>query len=769
MDNEFDLKLEKIFESIQEIAKVAVDITPSIARVLREKPISQEFLNFLRQASNATRDALQADLPSPSNCLSKSESPATISIPLVELARLKSESVEFIKKTQKASKVLQKILTNFGELEEMLKSGKNVEICMEKIELDKRYIQKRCSFLKFECATPQYLPNLDHSPQYDSSTIITSSENEYFKYLEVQICMLQNKATSLIKAGGITTEVLASIDEEIRKNYEFDEAKPLETQFFKSFQRETSEIYHKFLRKIDFLSESLIKLKSTSNKAKVHLLEKISQLQSEKSQSDSLISEYKTTISNYELQIALLKAPALPHEVIVDLSSCDIVNQEIEIMQKNYEDILFMNMQLKAELLNNEGELTKLRKMENDLQKIQDKCDFFEKVNKELTKKNDDSEDSLDLDCNNIKDAIEIQELRAALRSVSERYEQEKETILRDCEESRQDIETQMFRLHNEKAYIEVKFKDTEKFLADVVKEREKQEGNIASLRNEIERLKDAKLVENVNKISYSRRGSDDNLVSASGDFDLTESLDKFAAVNSDDLLEILQEEINEIVSEVLKNNLLPINFIENIEILKEIVGTLARVKKLLDSEIGLAGSAGSKTIDGRLLEVLNMLKMKIAVLEQDRTEQAKRNEELSKHEHFEVRTEPSPRMSSPRLLGTNSSLESSIFIKKQLQMEKSRVIEKKHEIHLHKEQIAYLKKNVRDLQIELERVSELDLSHVKQIWLSLGKEIPILNATAESLIEVFMKMLGFSQNDIASCSVERKGKKSKSKFGIFG
>ena len=375
------------------------------------------------------------------------------------------------------------------------------------------------------------------------------------------------------------------------------------------------------------------------------------------------------------------------------------------------------------------------------------------------SKKQADSDDSLDLDFGNIKDAIEIQELRAALRSISERYEQEKDTILRDCEESRQDMDTQMFRLRNEKAYIEVKFRDMEKLLSDIIREKEKQDGIILNLRKDIERLKDARTSDLNRKGEFSRHGSDDIFMSASGDFDLTESVDKFGPVNPNDLYELLQEEINDLATEIINCEILPQQSKSSKDIIYKLIDVNKRIKDLITGELGHIDT--NKDLDVILLDIFNNFKQKISSIEIDK---AKIIDEYARAERIEAQTEPSPRMSSP-----DSSFESNFLIKRQLQMEKLRTTEKKHEIHLHKEQISYLKLNIRELQAELDRAIKMDIIHLRELWCNICKEIPLLIDNAEDMLEVFMKMLGFNSKEIVCLNKERKAKKPKSKYGIFG
>ncbi|OMJ93991.1 hypothetical protein SteCoe_2905 [Stentor coeruleus] len=620
---------------------------------------------------------------------------------------------------------------------------------------------------------------------HESSTILKVNESEYIRCLELQNSLLKSKISKIVKLSGISEDFLLAADKEITEESIYEEMKSLELECLKSFEKRLSLIFSSLDSKINAVSEKVLKnlIKTQSVKQKFRKIlqdyknvEKIlteKNLELEKNYSSQafenkileaykLIECLKTELKNAKNEIITPTVTIYIQDLELNEKSEEDKTKQEEIMQKNYEDLILLNMQLKSDLLSNEGNLTKFRQLEDEVRILQEKCEFLEKVNKELTSKKNDSDDSLDLDCSNIKEMIEIQELRAALRSISEKYEQEKETILRDCGEARQDIETQMFRLRNEKAYIEVKFKDNERQLSDINREKERLEGTISLLKKEIEKLKDCKIPEGPPRSSFSRYGSSELLhFSNSGDFELTESVDKFAAVNSNDIHEMLIEEINDMALRIKDNLMSNTENMSSKDVIYKFIDMGLKIKKLITHEV--IPGAIIKDLSETLAEILSKYKIKIGILEQEKAEKDKRIEEFCRYERLEIQTEPSPRMSTPAM-----SSDSNYFMKRQLQMEKSRVYEKKHEIHLHKEQISYLKQNVRDLQAEVDRLSKMDIGHLKEFWWNLGKEIPILQGNAEDMVEVFSKMLGYNSKEICGMNAERKNKKSKIKFGFF-
>jgi hypothetical protein len=343
---------------------------------------------------------------------------------------------------------------------------------------------------------------------------------------------------------------------------------------------------------------------------------------------------------------------------------------------------------------------------------------------------------------------------------MSERYEQEKENLIKDIIESRQDMETQIFRLQNEKNYTDVKLKEAEKQINDMNREKERLESILLNTKKEVERLKDCKTIDS--RTPGSRRGSSE--LQGSGDFELTESIDKFA-VNSNDLYEVLQEELNEIVFKLQENGLMQDEG-STVQILRKSSQVLVSIKDFLmqvsKEKIDLNDIPNSLSqLFSSMSQELSSLSRCLQLNHNEILEKEKKIQELLKAEHFEIRTEPSPRSSTP-------GFELSSSIKHQLQLEKSKLISKKHEIRLHKEQIAALKQNIRDLQGEIENSCKVDLSSLKDLWWAVGKEIPLLTKNTEDLIETFMRKLGFNHKDFALMVNERKSKKGKLKFGLF-
>lgn len=517
-----------------------------------------------------------------------------------------------------------------------------------------------------------------------------------------------------------------------------------------------------FSSKLNFLQSQVLKLKQSkflSSWLKVKNLKNYSKSDPKPQVFQSPDDQQDLILILNEL-LAQAKVPVISPFVEVIINDSGLNDEKYSNLREQYEDLLVSNLELKSIILKSEGDQTQIRKLESKLAELKEKNELLEKVNKELNSKKNDSDDSLDLDCSNIKDMIEIQELRAALRSMSERYEQEKDNLIKDIMESRQDMETQIFRLQNEKNYTDVKLKEAEKQINEMNREKERLESILVTMKKEVERLKDSKNVDS--RTPGSRRGSSE--LQGSGDFELTESMDKFV-VNSNDLYEVLQEELNEIVFKLQENGLIQDEG-STIQILKKSTEILISIKDFLmqisKEKTDLNDLPGSlANLFSSLSQELANISRSLQLKNHETQEKEKKIQELLKNEHFEIRTEPSPRSSTP-------GFELNSTIKQQLQIEQSKLISKKHEIRLHKDQIAALKQNIRDLQAEIETSCKVDLNSLKDLWLGISKEIPLMNKNFEDSIEMFMRKLGFNHKDFTLLMNERKSKKGKLKFGLF-
>ena len=95
----------------------------------------------------------------------------------------------------------------------------------------------------------------------------------------------------------------------------------------------------------------------------------------------------------------------------------------------------------------------------------------------------------------------------------------------------------------------------------------------------------------------------------------------------------------------------------------------------------------------------------------------------------------------------------------KQVEIYRTKLKDKKGQLELLKQQNDYLKRTVKDLQIELAKASPVDAECARGLFVSIVKQVPALQVEAEQMLLVFMKNIGLSQAEIASVNGERRVK----------
>lgn len=104
-------------------------------------------------------------------------------------------------------------------------------------------------------------------------------------------------------------------------------------------------------------------------------------------------------------------------------------------------------------------------------------------------------------------------------------------------------------------------------------------------------------------------------------------------------------------------------------------------------------------------------------------------------------------------------------FLKdKQVEIYKTKLKDKKGQLELVKQQNDFLKRTVKDLQIEVSKGANLDIECIRGISVNIVKEIPPLPSHIEQLVLVLMKTLGLSQSEITRINLERRSNNA----GIF-
>lgn len=331
----------------------------------------------------------------------------------------------------------------------------------------------------------------------------------------------------------------------------------------------------------------------------------------------------------------------------------------------------------------------------------------------------------------------DIQELKEALRTVSDRYERDKENLLRDIEESRQDMEAQIFRLRQEKAYQESVCRDLQRHLQELSKEKELAEKELAWLRQVHER-----------QVKSSKSSKFDNEVVSSFEFDISKSIDAPDGPNTlpyKTIQDAILEELNEISVDLKKKRKIDLNNVTIFELIKSTLAHMIKIQEAIETET--SSSYNYRETSRNLSDVLSKLKLRIRNIEE---ESLILNKKVDQSEFDRVLSEPSIKLSD------KEHRELLQYYKKQLQIEKAKVLEKKHVIKLHKEQIVFLKHNLREIQFELGKVKILDFEYIKDVFKSFIKEVPIFHERIEGIVGLLTKLFGFSEAEQSSVNDQR-------------
>ena len=196
-------------------------------------------------------------------------------------------------------------------------------------------------------------------------------------------------------------------------------------------------------------------------------------------------------------------------------------------------------------------------------------------------------------------------------------------------------------------------------------------------------------------------------------------SAEKSSKVQPSDVLEILTDELEDIVNVLKSHNLFVKYHDNNVNLLRRAAEFVAGLKDdMLD--------------DSRCFEeVLESL----------------------------VKKRRSKR-SSGRLEGVDKGLDfDSVLKEKQLEVYRMKVKDKKGQLDLIKQQNDYLKRTVKDLQVELGKVNPANAECARELFVNMIQEVPALKVGAEQMLLVFMRCLGLSQGEIANVNLQRRVK----------
>lgn len=559
--------------------------------------------------------------------------------------------------------------------------------------------------------------------------ILTKKLNNYHKKLNI----LLEKKGAFKTIADLKSEL--DLARQYLKKLAKDKQKLEETCESLKIRNETIE--KRFIKNTSNLETQL---KSNQNEIK-HQSELISSLETEicqlKKENSKYIEEEKASKS--------LKEAAKHHKALKNLKAEEDSIQSSKNAKLSLEKLLISNLLLKGEILELEGK-NQASKGNESIISDHNRESISNKTLKEISfKKKPDSEDSLDLNINNIKEVIEIHELKEALRTISERYELDKFNILKDCENSRQDMEIQIFRLRQEKAYTESINKDLRQALSEIYKEKEDIENQLSKYKLKIS-TQESKSLLNPPKPEPE--------IASSVEFDLTHSIDTSERCNTlpiKNFQEDFMHQFNEISLQIKKNKKEDLTTTNTIDLMKDTLSHMIKIKEIIDEETSM--NSICKGTSKNLSDIVSKLKFRVKTIEDESIILKK---QIDKSDFDPPYTEPCIRFTDR----DNNDLV--YYYKKKLQIEKSKIFEKKHVIGLHKEQIAFLKQNIRDLQAENTKLKAIDVQYITDLFKNFIKSIPIMPLDIEKMVEIIMEILSVSQTEFEGILSERKSKKFK-------
>lgn len=346
----------------------------------------------------------------------------------------------------------------------------------------------------------------------------------------------------------------------------------------------------------------------------------------------------------------------------------------------------------------------KLESHKKKISELESKLKNSMEVIKKYEDKYEESEDSLDLR-SNVNDMIEIQKLKDQIRFMSFKANESLEAHQKEIDF----IKAHLSKIKTEKLIFEENIKSLNQKILELTLEKKDLLEEIK--KNDCETTKDFLLL--------SRHSAD------SSPHEITSRSDNLLRANSDGILTLINEEINEIADMIKQHKIIKDDKIGGMIMIKRTIEFLGALQEEVDDE------------NQDFLTLLTKLVKSYK----------------NKEQYYEGK------------IHINSDL---LLKDKQLGIAKTKLKDKKAELYLQKQQIAFLKKSVKELQGEIGKSSQLDQECIKGMFSNIIKDTPRLSADTEHMILAFMKILSFSQSEINKIIYERKTKKHPGIFKVL-
>ncbi|OMJ87261.1 hypothetical protein SteCoe_11028 [Stentor coeruleus] len=339
----------------------------------------------------------------------------------------------------------------------------------------------------------------------------------------------------------------------------------------------------------------------------------------------------------------------------------------------------------------------KLESYKKKISELENKLKDSLEIIKKYEEQHEESEDSLDLR-SNVNDMIEIQKLKDQIRFMSFKANESLEAHQNELDF----IKVHLSKIKTEKLNLEENIKCLNQKILELTLEKN-------GLLEEVEKFRSFSPTKDF--VLLSRHSAD------SSPPEITTRFENLFRTNSDGILAFINEEINEIADMIKQHKIMS----------DDKIGGMAMIKKTIE----FLGALQEEVSDEKQ-DFLTLL-----------TKLVKNYKNKEQYYEGKMHNDPDPKLKD-----------------KELETIKAKLKDKKSELYLKKQQIAFLKKSVKELQGEITKSSQFDQECIKGMCSNIIKDTPQLSADTEHMILAFMKILNFSQSEINKIIYERKTKR---------
>lgn len=589
----------------------------------------------------------------------------------------------------------------------------------------------------------------DSKISQETSTVLKSDSNEYILFLEYLIVYEQTKTEVILKKSKFPKSRIQEVEKSIFEEFSlknpgfYKTAGNAESWCLKKSQRELNDLANKLKNRMVNSVKILPELESLLYEDEIHIeaslnepkLQPKSQIETSKTQSKEtkkmqdlyensvadnkkLSAKYNYLISKLNKQDATLKIQA---KILANIS------KDSKDLKESFEE--FVNeMKFYLSMLNDHLSRNPTKKItvtshlkekaawESDKEKLKKELESCKKDKSELENKlknalneliqlkdqQELSEDSLDLEMKNVKHIIEIQKLKEQINLLNFKSS----NMYADHKEEINLLKGNITHLKAEKFSCEERIKGLSSCVFELKQENEK-------LLEEITK----------NKTSQAAFEHFKPIPMLCGDtLNVCEPSESSGKVNPVDILAMVTDEVEDIIESIKSHNIFKDFHSNGVLLLKKVAEFVIDLKENLCEE------------SGYFVQVVDDLV------------QDYKTRVNSGDKAFEL----------DQRVDTESFMQN-----KQIEIYKTKLKDKKNQLELCHKQISYLKKSLKESKEEASNSNPIDLECIKGMFANILKEISQLSQKTETLIEVMMKTLGFSQEEIMKINSERKLKKN--------